>query len=244
MAMVAYLFPGQGRNSGQTQTEVFQASIASFRAVFDDGRRCMVAGLSLGEFGALCAADATSEKTCLDLLRHRQALMDEACTKHPGTMAAILGIDVVCLETICREVGDVVVANHNSPKQLVVSGKVEAVQQVIEQVKKFQVRAIRLKVSGGFHSPLMDEASAKFARVLGSVSFGNPAIPFYSSVSGERVEEPEKIRCLLCRQMTSPVLFEKVVRNLLGDGATDFVEVGEGGVITKLVADIVGNGAG
>jgi [acyl-carrier-protein] S-malonyltransferase len=206
--------------------------------------RAVVGGLSLGEFGALCAAEVLSAEVCLDLLLKRQILMDSACAECPGSMAAVLGMDATQLEKICREVGRVVIANFNSPSQLVVSGDSEAVAEVVTQVAQNHARAIRLKVAGAFHSPLMDKASTEFASILRHVIFVEPTVPFYSSVSGERVERVEVIRALLCRQMNSPVLFEGMVRNMCHDEVTEFVEVGEAGVITRLVPEIVGHGVG
>lgn len=242
--MVACLFSGQGREVDQPQIDIFQTSIASFREKLDMGESCdMVAGLSLGEFGALCAAEILSEEVCLGLLAKRQILMDKACRKHPGSMAAILGMDSIQLESICQEVGDVVIANFNSPGQLVVSGTVDAVMGVIAQAKERNARAIKLRVAGAFHSPLMDEAATEFVSILERITFATPSILFYSSVSGERVGEARAIKRLLCRQMNSPVLFERTVRSMQQDAATDFVEVGSAGIIAKLISDIVGHGA-
>lgn len=243
--MVAYLFPGQGRDPGQLQVDIFQASIVLYQARLNPGeKRGMVGGLSLGEFGALCAAEVLSAETCLDLLAKRQVLMDRACVEYPGSMAAILGMDATQLERICQTVGKVVIANFNSPTQLVVSGDSEAVAEVITRATQNRAKAIKLKVSGAFHSPLMNNANTEFANILECVVFAEPTVPFYSSVSGEKIEGTETIKTLLSGQMNSPVLFERAVRSMQRDGATDFVEMGTAGVITRLIPDIVELGAG
>ena len=242
--MVAYLFPGQGRDSGQLQTDIFQESIGLYRTIHDIEKGHVVGGLSLGEFSALCAAKVLNAEVCIDLLSKRQILMDRACIEFPGSMAAILGLDVIQLEKICQKVGGVVIANFNSPKQLVVSGNSDAVTLVIAQATQNRAKAIKLKVAGAFHSPLMDNASAEFAKTLEQVTFAEPTAPFYSSVSGEKVEKAETIRILSCKQMNSPVLFEKMVRSIQHDGVTEFIEVGTTSVIARLLPDIVGHGVG
>jgi len=240
--MVAFLFPGQGKNANQPQVEIFKASLASYEARVQSGEKPdMVVGLSLGEFGALCAAGTLEYQSCLGLLARRQALTDEACRSNLGAMAAILGMDSGELAEICSRArgGGVWIANYNCPGQLVISGTLSAVEETVRQVNGAGARAIRLKVAGPFHSPLMEEANSRFAEALESVALSSPQVSLYSSVSGERETETDRIRELLMVQMASPVLFEHAVRSAIRDGAAKFVEMEPAGTLGKLVSKIL-----
>jgi [acyl-carrier-protein] S-malonyltransferase len=202
------------------------------------------AGHSLGEFTAYHAAGTLSLSDALRLVRRRGELMYQSGVERPGAMAAILGLDERGVEKACAtarsEGGEVVPANYNTPEQLVISGEVDAVERAMALAKEAGAkRAIRLNVSGAFHSPLMEVASDGLRQALDAASFDHPAFPVYSNVSTRGVSEPGEAAELLLRQLTSPVRWTELVRNLANDhpGAL-FVELGPGSVLTNLVRRI------
>jgi [acyl-carrier-protein] S-malonyltransferase len=203
------------------------------------------AGHSLGEFTAHCAAGTVALPDALRLVRRRGELMHDSGTQRPGAMAAILGLAESLVEDACAraaEEGDVVVpANYNAPDQLVISGEVRGVEHAMDFAKEAGAkRAIRLKVSGAFHSPLMRVASPGLREALTATPFGEPAFPVYSNVSACPAGDPEMARELLVQQLTTPVRWTDVVRNLAAafPGAT-FVELGPGSTLSNLVKRIV-----
>src|SRR5688572_16159276 len=204
------------------------------------------AGHSLGEFTAYHAAGAIGVADAIRLVRQRGALMYESGLARPGTMAAILGdtdrsIDEICAEaTDSPEGGLVVPANYNSPGQVVVSGEVAGVERAMELSKQAGAkRAIRLPVSGAFHSPLMQPAREAFARALDEASLSGPKIPVYANVTTEPLHAPVGARRLLLEQLTATgrwtQLVERVVRDFPG---ALFVEMGPGNVLTGLMRKI------
>lgn len=204
------------------------------------------AGHSLGEFTAYCAAGALSVADSIKLVRQRGALMYESGLARPGAMAAILGeadrtIDEICQEASSSPEGGLVVpANYNSPGQIVVSGEVAGVERAMELAKKAGAkRAIRLPVSGAFHSPLMQSAWQAFAQALSRAPFVDPGVPIYANVSAEPVTNATDARRLLLEQLTAPVRWIQVVERLAADnpGAL-FVEIGPGTVLAGLVKKI------
>jgi [acyl-carrier-protein] S-malonyltransferase len=204
------------------------------------------AGHSLGEFTAYCAAGALPLSESVRLVRRRGALMYESGLARPGTMAAILGetdrfIDEICQEASSSPEGGLVVpANYNSPGQIVISGEVAGVERAMELCKKAGAkRAIRLPVSGAFHSPLMQSAWQAFAQALSHAPFVDPAVPIYANVSAEPVTKAVDARRLLLEQLTAPVRWIQLVERLAADfpGAL-FVEMGPGTVLAGLVKKI------
>jgi [acyl-carrier-protein] S-malonyltransferase len=203
------------------------------------------AGHSLGEFTAYHAAGTLSLADALRLVRRRGALMYESGVTRPGTMAAILGLDAEAVEALCTQAQDegagvVVPANYNSQEQLVVSGETAGVERVMALAKAAGAkRAVRLNVSGAFHSPLMAPAVAGLEAALAAASFAPPAFPIYANVTAEAVCEPARARALLLEQLTAPVRWTALVRNLATayPGAL-FVELGPGSVLTNLVRRI------
>ena len=204
------------------------------------------AGHSLGEFTAYCAAGALTVADAIRLVRQRGTLMYESGLARPGTMAAILGDTDRPLEDICREAssapdgGLVVPANYNSPGQVVVSGEVAGVERAMDLAKKAGAkRAIRLPVSGAFHSPLMETARDEFEKALQGSPLGDPTVPVYANVSAEPVRKAADAERLLLEQLTAPVRWTQVVERLAADhpGAL-FVEMGPGSVLTGLAKKI------
>ena len=204
------------------------------------------AGHSLGEFTAYCAAGAITVADGIRLVRRRGTLMYESGLARPGTMAAILGdttrtIDEICVEASSSPEGGLVVpANYNSPGQVVVSGEVAGVERAMELAKKAGAkRAIRLPVSGAFHSPLMQSAWQAFAQSLSHVSLNDPSVPIYANVNAEPVSRAGDARRLLLEQLTAPVRWTQLVQRLVRDfpGAL-LVEMGPGSVLAGLVRKI------
>jgi [acyl-carrier-protein] S-malonyltransferase len=205
------------------------------------------AGHSLGEFTAYHAADALPLPEAVRLVRRRGELMLEAGRKRPGAMAAILGDTSVPIEEICdkatEEAGLVVPANYNSPGQIVISGEVAGVERAMELAKAAGAkRAIRLNVSGAFHSPLLEEAAAGLESALDLAHFADPRFPVYANVNGQPIDDAALARRLLVEQLTSPVQWTREVETIaaLHPDAL-YVEMGPGAVLKGLVKKIAPN---
>jgi [acyl-carrier-protein] S-malonyltransferase len=185
------------------------------------------AGHSLGEFAALTIAGVFDRPTAFDLITKRAALMQSAAMKNPGTMAAILNLDVPTLESICelaKSEGTVVIANYNTPQQTVISGTMRAVAAAVRFVQAKGGRSIALPVSGGFHSPLMAESAASFEEILRDVDFETPKIPVIPNFLGTPVTDPDELKNLLILQMTSPVRWVSTIESLLNNKVGIFCE--------------------
>jgi len=202
------------------------------------------AGHSLGEFTAYHAAGSFEFPDALRLVRRRGELMYESGVKRPGAMAAILGLSEENVEAACTRAqteGDVVPANYNTPEQLVISGEVAAVERAMAIAKELGAkRAIRLNVSGAFHSPLMEDAAAGLESALEAAPIAPPHFPVYSNVSAYPSAGTSDARQLLLRQLTSPVRWTELVRHIAQDVPDAlYVEMGPGAVLSTLVKRIV-----
>lgn len=198
------------------------------------------AGHSLGEFSAYHAAGALPLEDAVRLVRRRGELMYETGVKVPGAMAAILGalqrpIEAICADAVAH--GVVVPANYNSTEQVVISGEVAAVEAAMELAKAAGAkRALRLQVSGAFHSPLMAPAAAGLEAALGAAHWAEPSMPVWSNATAEAVTDATTARDVLLRQLTSPVRWVEVIRSVaVRFPGTTFVEMGPGAVLTGLV---------
>jgi len=200
----------------------------------------VVAGHSLGEFSALVASKALNYEDALILVSNRANAMEEACIKYPGTMAAVIGLNVDLIENICEKVGGVIkTANYNCPGQVVISGEKNSIESACEILKKNGAkRAIILPVGGAFHSPLMTSAKNKLAMEIEKIKFNTPSCPIYQNFSNNPETDPEKIKFNLIEQMTSPVKWTQCVEKMIKNGANKFVEVGPGKVLQGLVKKI------
>ena len=200
----------------------------------------MVAGHSLGEFSALVAAGAMDFEEGLKLVSIRAQAMQKACEVTPGTMAAIIALPTEKIEEICAECeGVVVAANYNCEGQVVISGEKEAVNAACEKMKEAGAkRALPLPVGGAFHSPLMEPARAELAEGIEKAVFHKPVCPVYQNVTAEPTTDPAVIKSNLLAQLTAPVRWTQSVRNMIGDGAEHFTELGPGKVLQGLVAKI------
>jgi [acyl-carrier-protein] S-malonyltransferase len=235
-----------------TQPAIFLHSMIAFKFGDVTGSADAMAGHSLGEFSALCAADVFSFEDALKLVHLRGTLMAEAGKRNQGTMAAIIGMDEEPLRAMCiaieSETGNIVrPANFNSPGQIVISGSVDGVREGMKRAKDAGIRIVKeLPVSGAFHSPLMQYAADGLKEALDSTPVSMPNVPVYANVTGEKHTDAASIRARLVEQLTSPVLWEQSVRNMNRDGITEFIEIGPGkvlqGLISRTIKDAIVSG--
>jgi [acyl-carrier-protein] S-malonyltransferase len=225
-------------------TEVQQpALVATSLAILAAMRDCgitpdAVVGHSVGEFSALAAAGALDTSEAIALVRERGLAMAEAARERPGSMAAILGLEDEEVEKLCRRIVGVWPANYNCPGQIVVSGEHAAVEECCAEAQSLGPRrAVMLKVSGAFHSPLVARAADRLRPALERARFSDPLAPFMSTVTA-RIEPAQRIASLLVDQLTGPVRFTQAATELIRTGATTFVEVGPGNVLSGLVKRI------
>jgi [acyl-carrier-protein] S-malonyltransferase len=233
-----------GPESELVQTEVQQpalvaTSLAVLAAIRARGiKPDFVVGHSVGEFAALAAAGAIKMEEAIALVRERGLAMAEAAKMNPGSMAAILGLDDEIVERICRRILNVWPANYNCPGQIVVSGENPAVEEACEAAEQEGARrAVKLRVSGAFHSPLVARAADRLRPALDRVKFTEPSAPFMSTVTA-RIENAKRMGPLLVEQLTAPVRFTQASQALLREGVQTFVEIGPGNVLSGLVKRI------
>ncbi len=197
-----------------------------------------VVGHSVGEFSALGAAHSLSVAEAIGLVRERGLAMAAAATARPGSMAAILGLADEAVEGLCRKIANVWPANYNCPGQLVISGETDAVDECCSEAQlEGARRAIRLRVSGAFHSPLVELAAERLRPAIDKIDFKVPTAHFVSTVTA-KLEDVQRYRTLLVEQLTAPVRFTQAARELIEHGATTFVEVGPGNVLSGLLKRI------
>lgn len=199
-----------------------------------------VAGHSLGEFSALVAAGALTFEDGLRLVAKRAMAMQKCCESQPGGMAAILNLDDAVVEQVCAEIdGVVVAANYNCPGQLVISGADEAVNEACAKLKEAGAkRALRLPVGGAFHSPLMEAARAELEQAIAEVEFNTPVCPIYQNVDAKPQTDPEIIKANLIAQLTAPVRWTQIAKNMIADGVEAFTELGPGNVLQGLIKKV------
>ncbi len=204
-------------------------------------RPAVVAGHSLGEFSALVAAGFFRPLDALRIVRRRGELMYEVGLQRPGTMAAIIGLDAEAVEACARDVdGTVVVANYNSPAQLAISGDVDAVERACDVCRQRGAkRALRLPVSGAFHSPLMEPAVAEFRDFLAAFPIGGLDVAWVANVTARVEGDPNAVIDLLSRQLSSPVRWTQSMETLAGLTPGAVYEVGPGAVLGGLMKRIV-----
>lgn len=196
------------------------------------------AGLSLGEFTALSAAESLSFANGLRIVRQRGRFMQEACDATQGGMAAVIGLEEGPTREVCAEAG-VVLANLNCPGQLVISGGAAEIQKACDLAKaKGARRALPLPVAGAYHSPLMASAQPKLAAELAGVQILPPKVPVISNVTAQPHADPESIRARLVDQVTASVRWEESMRGLLAQGFTRFIELGPGTALTGFMKRI------
>lgn len=224
--------------------EAFRSQVTSHPSTLLRAGKSQVkytAGLSLGEYSALVASGVLSFEDGLRLVRKRAELMEEAARRNPGKMAAILGLDRGVLEALCKK-SNAELANINCPGQMVITGKIEAVEKAKNlALEKGAKRAVDLEVSGAFHSSLMKEAALEFKAFLEGFNLKTGSIPVVSNVTAEPRYEAGKIRENLFKQIYSPVLWEDSVRFMAINGVKTFYEIGPGNVLKGLIRKIDAN---
>ena len=224
-----------------TQPAVFLHSVILAKVM--NIQPAAVAGHSLGEFSALVAAGALSFEDGLRLVAKRAMAMQKCCESQPGGMAAILNLDDAIVEQVCSEIdGVVVAANYNCPGQLVISGADEAVNEACAKLKEAGAkRALRLPVGGAFHSPLMEAARAELEQAIAEVEFKTPVCPIYQNVDAQPQTGAEVIRANLIAQLTAPVRWTQIAKNMIADGVDSFTELGPGNVLQGLIKKVDAN---
>ncbi len=228
-----------------TQPAIYTHSITLTKLIEKKLSPGYSAGHSLGEYTALVCAGALSFEDGLKLVKLRGKLMQRAGEEQKGTMAAVLGLTPQLLEEICKEAssaGIVQVANFNSPGQIVISGSVEGVRKAMEITKANKAKLVKeLVVHGAFHSPLMEPAKEEFKKALDNAPIKNVRFPVYANVTGKPITPitpVENIKDLLYNQLTSSVRWEESIRNMVSDGALEFIELGPGKVLQGLIKRI------
>lgn len=228
------------RQTKVTQPAIFLHSVILSR-VLDDFKPDLVAGHSLGEFSALVANKVLSFEDGLRLVSKRAMAMQKACELQPSTMAAVIGMDDSDVEKVLAGIKNeiVVAANYNCPGQLVISGTVRGIELAIEKLGQAGAKkVVQLSVGGAFHSPLMQPAAEELATAINSTKFSKGTCPVYQNVTGQGVTDAEIIKKNLIAQLTSPVRWSQTIKNMIGSGVTQFIEVGPGTVLQGLVKKV------
>lgn len=229
------------RQTKVTQPAIFLHSVILARVLGDSFKPEMIAGHSLGEFSALVAAKALTFEDGLKLVAKRAMAMQKACDMQESTMAAVVGMEDEVVESICKSIkGEIVVpANYNCPGQLVISGTVAGIDKAILKLEEAGCkRAIKLSVGGAFHSPLMEPARLELAEAINNTKFLQPICSIYQNVNAQAVTTPDIIKKNLISQLTSPVRWTQIMKNMLADGMTSYTEVGPGQVLQGLLKKI------
>lgn len=222
-----------------TQPAIFLHSVIS-AMISDHFFPDMVAGHSLGEFSALVANQVLNFEDGLRLVAKRAEAMQKACEINPSTMAAIIGLEDEKVVALCDTIDEVVVpANYNCPGQLVISGSMEGIEIACRKMKEAGAkRAMTLQVGGAFHSPLMEPARAELEEAIMNTKFHDPRCPIYQNYTSRPHTDVEEIKKNLNLQLTAPVKWTQSIRNMVADGASEFIECGPGKVLQGLVKKI------
>lgn len=224
-----------------TQPAIFIHSVTLANILYDNFKPDMVAGHSLGEFSALVAAKAMTYEDGLKLVFARAMAMQKACEMQPSTMAAVIGLDETTVEEVLSTITEeiVVPANYNTIGQIVISGSMKGIELAMEKLKAAGAkRVLPLKVGGAFHSPLMEPARLELENAIDKTPFQTPICPIYQNVSALPSTDPMQIKQNLIDQLTSPVRWTQTIKNMINDGAKEFIEVGPGNVLQGLIKKI------
>lgn len=220
-----------------TQPCMFTAELAAAAALEEAGIHAdCAAGFSLGELAALSYGQVVDTSTGFELVCRRGELMQACAEVHDTSMAAVVKLSNETVEQVCARFEGVYPVNYNCPGQVTVAGLKSSMADLSAAVKAEKGRALPLKVSGGFHSPYMAEASEEFGKLLENLEFALPSVTLYSNVTGLPYEGDMKQ--LLSKQICSPVRWEAIVRNMIDDGVDTFIEVGPGSVLQGLIKKI------
>ena len=216
------------------QPAILTMSVAAMKVLEEQGIHAdMTAGLSLGEYGALAAANVMELSDLFRVIRKRGLYMQQAYPEG-GAMTAVLGMDASVIEKICEETeGIVSIANYNCPGQIVITGEKTAVDAASAKLTEAGAkRCIPLKVSGPFHSALLEGAGKQLGEVLADVTVNKPSIPYVCNVKADYVTEADEVKALLASQVSSSVRWQQSVERMLADGVDTFVEIGPGKTLT------------
>lgn len=228
-----------------TQPCVLAADLAAYKSIMSFGIKPQaVAGFSLGEYAAVVAAGVIDLEDIFPLVQNRADYMQEAVPLGDGAMAAINKLTISEVQNLCNEVDDyVVIANYNSPKQIVVSGKNSAINKLCELADRKKIQVKKLSVSAPFHCDLMSSAADKLMAKISKIHFKTPIIPIYMNVDGKVEMNVGSIKKKMVLQTKSPVMWKDTIENMANDGVDVFVELGPGNTLTKLVKRTLGNDA-
>lgn len=229
------------KQTKNTQPAIFLHSYALLKMT-QDLKGDFTAGHSLGEYTANVFAGSINFENALKLVRLRGELMQKAGEEQIGTLAAVVGLEPNVVEEVCAQAssrGVVQCANYNSPGQIVISGSIAGIQAAMMLAKEAGAKMVKeLPVSGAFHSPLMLSAKTGLSLALDNTPFTDAKIPVYSNVTGNPIQNSEEIRTALKEQLTAAVRWESSIRNMIADGADNFIEIGPGKVLQGLVKRI------
>jgi [acyl-carrier-protein] S-malonyltransferase len=226
-----------------TQPAILITSIAAKKAIEEKGIKAdVVAGLSLGEYSALVTSEVLNFEEAVALVKKRGRFMQEAVPVGVGSMAAIIGLPLEKLKAAlekARENGIVEIANYNTNNQIVVGGEKEAVKKAMElSLEAGAKRAIELKVSGPFHTSLLEKASIKLREELQNIKFNKPKVKTISNVTAEIIEDKDDIKSLLFSQVKSSVRWSESIEKMLNMGVDTFIELGPGRVLSSFIKEI------
>ena len=220
-----------------TQPCVFITDLAAAAAVAEKGVKIdCVAGFSLGEIAAIAFAGMLSYEDAFKLVCKRAELMDKAAKENPGAMAAVMKISPEQVEEICSQFEKAYPVNYNSPAQTVVAASQEEIDSLCDKVKEVKGKAVKLAVSGAFHSPFMNTAADGLSEYLKDIELKEPTIPIYANATAEPYKDDYKM--LISAQVNHPVKWQKSVENMIANGVDTFIEVGVGKTLTGLIKKI------
>lgn len=227
-------------NTAYTQPALLAVSICILEAVRElNIKPDYVAGLSLGEYTALVANNSIRYIDAIKLVRKRGIFMEEAAEKTKGGMAAIIGSNISTIEKVCKEVDGILeIANYNSSKQIVIAGEIKALTEGMNIITEMGIKVIPLKVSGAFHSSLMKEASMKLASEIDNVKINKPEVPYVTNVTAEIINDSDRIKELLVKQVMSSVRWEESITRLIEKGVDTFIEIGPSKTLSGLIKKI------
>lgn len=224
-----------------TQPALFTVEVAILTVLRKYGiNPDVVAGFSIGEYGAFYAAGVFDLMTSLYLVNQRAVAMDKASEDGIYGMGAVSGENIEKVEEICRQYENVWVSNYNSHNQVSITGEKSVVQRVLDEANRYNYRTAELHVSGAFHSPVMKSAAKEYEKSIQLIRKGKANLPIVLNVSGEYYKSEDKLEEIMVSQIYSAIHWVKSIELMLNDGVTDFIEIGPGKVLSKFVMNIKG----
>lgn len=219
-----------------TQPCMFLMGLGCAAALEENNILCQgTAGFSIGELAALAYSKAFTQKNALDTVMFRAEVMASCAKEHKGIMYAVLGLEDMVVEKLCKKIKGCYPVNYNCPKQVVVSMLADTEEDFLRLVNESCIKVIKLKVSGAFHSPFMKKAEEDLEKYMGYVDFKKPDLCVYSNVTAKPYEGDYR---LLCKQVSHSVLWKDIIANMIKDGFDVFIENGSNGVLTNMIKRI------